>query len=279
MPYFVVAGNKQRQKIDSMPGIYRLSADNLLLELAELTELGIDNILLFGLPKRKDENGSEAYAKDGVVQNAVRAIKKSFPKLIVMTDVCLCAYTTDGHCRAGNTLEALVKIARSHAEAGADYVAPSAMMKGQVRAIREALGNKVKILAYSAKFASGFYGPFREAAKSAPAFGERRAYQLDYQRSDEALERIAVEIKEGADIVMIKPALAYLDIIFQAKQKFNFTIAAYNVSGEYAMLYGNKGMILESLSAIKRAGADLIITYFSKEVGQWTKDLHRQKNI
>ena len=279
MPYFVVAGKKQRQKIDSMPGIYRLSVDNLLIELAELTGLGIDKILLFGLPKKKDEIGSEAYSANGVVQEAIRAVKKKFPKLTVMTDVCLCAYTTHGHCRVPNTLEALVKIAKSHADAGADYVAPSAMMKGQVKAIRRALGSKVKILAYSAKFASNFYGPFREAAKSAPQFGDRSKYQLNYRETEKALERITVEIEEGADIVMVKPALAYLDVIFQAKQKFDRPLAAFNVSGEYAMLYGKKELILESLAAIKRAGADLIITYFAKEVGQWTKDLKKQKSI
>jgi len=276
MPYFVVAGQKEKQEIKAMPGIYRFSIDNLLLEVRDGLALGIDKILLFGLPQKKDEHGSEAHAEDGVVQEAVVKLKEAFPKLTVITDVCLCAYTTHGHCHLFNaekTLEQLSKIAVSHAQAGADYVAPSAMARGQVKSIRKALDQaglkKTKILAYSAKFASEFYGPFREAANSTPVSGDRSGYQLNPLHKEQALARIKIEIHEGADVVMVKPALAYLDVIYQAKQLINVPLAAYNVSGEYSLLYGKKKLILESLQAIKRSGADWIITYFAKEVAQW----------
>ncbi|PIS28463.1 porphobilinogen synthase [Candidatus Saganbacteria bacterium CG08_land_8_20_14_0_20_45_16] len=286
LPYFVVQGNGQKQPIASMPGIYRFSIDKLLEDIDPVVAQGLDKILLFGLPREKDELGTEAFADDGIVQQAVKVIKDHFPQLIVMTDVCLCAYTTQGHCgvmtndkcQMSNdgvtidseaTLEALARIAVSHARAGAAYVAPSAMMRGQVRAIRKALDDnsyqQVKIMAYSAKFASSFYGPFREAMNCSPAFGDRRGYQLDPRDSQAALERIRIEIDEGADMVMVKPALAYLDIVFQAKQLFNKPVAAYNVSGEYVLLHGQPTLIKEAIIAIQRAGADYIITYHAKE--------------
>ncbi len=287
LPYFVVEGKKVREPIKSMPGVYHLSIDNLLKDIPEAA--GIKAILLFGIPKTKDKVGSQAYKEDGIVQKAITSIKKEYKDLIVITDVCLCGYTSHGHCgivkgkRIDNdaTLEVLVKIALSHAEAGADFVAPSAMMDGQVRAIREILDKNgfkdVGILAYSTKYASNFYGPFREALDSTPQFGDRKTYQMDYRNSDEALREIKQDIDEGADIVMVKPALAYLDIIYRAKQKFNIPIAAYNVSGEYSMIKklagGNKikerDLALEVLTSIKRAGADLIISYFGKEIGKW----------
>ncbi len=282
LPYFVVEGEGKSEKIESMPGIFRLSVDNLVKDVDEAQKLGIKSILLFGIPGKKDESGSEAYQKNGVVQKALRAIKGEFKRLTVITDVCLCAYTTHGHCailksdRKVNidlkaTLQALARIAVSHAEAGADMAAPSAMMRGQVKAIRSALDGKgfkkVKIMGYSVKFASNFYGPFREAMESAPAFGDRSNYQLDYRDAAKALKEIAADIKEGADIVMVKPALAYLDIIYQAKQKFKVPLAAYNVSGEYSLMKDNK-MMLEVLTAVKRAGADIIITYHAKEIAK-----------
>jgi len=281
MPYFVVEGKGRQEEIKSMPGIFRFSVDNLIKEVKEAKNLGIKSVLLFGIPKKKDFYGSEAYQKDGVVQKAVRALKENFKDLTVMTDVCLCAYTSHGHCAVLKseqrvdidlkaTLDALARIAVSQAEAGADVVAPSAMMKRQVKAIREALDKngfeKVKIMGYSAKFASNFYGPFREAVGSAPAFGDRSSYQLDYRYSAQALKEIEQDIEEGADIVMVKPALAYLDILWQAKQKFKVPLAAYNVSGEYSLFHGKKEQLLEVLTAIKRAGADLIITYHAKEI-------------
>lgn len=286
LPYFVVEGEGKREKIQSMPGIFRLSLDNLIEDVDEAQKLGIGSILLFGIPATKDESGSEAYQKEGVVQKAVRALKSEFKRLTVITDVCLCAYTAQGHCailKSGRkvdidlpaTLRALVRIALSHAEAGADIVAPSAMMKGQVKAIRKALDSRgcksVRIMGYSAKFFSGFYGPFREAADCAPKFGDRSSYQLGFADARKALQEIETDIKEGADIVMVKPALAYLDIIYRARQKFKVPLAAYNVSGEYSLLKGRE-LILEVLTAIKRAGADLIITYFAKEAAKWLKE-------
>jgi len=287
LPYFVVEGKGTREPIKSMPGVYHLSIDNLLKDIPEA--VGIQSILLFGIPESKDRLGSQAYKKDGVVQKAIRAVKKKFKNLIVILDVCLCGYTSHGHCgivkdgKIDNdaSLEALAKIALSYAEAGADFVAPSAMMDGQVKAIRDTLDENgfkdVGILAYSAKYASNFYGPFREALDSAPQFGDRRTYQMDFRNSDEALREIKQDIDEGADIVMVKPALAYLDIIYRAKQKFNVPIAAYNVSGEYSMIKKLSGgdrikerdLALEILTSIKRAGADLIISYFGKEIGKW----------
>jgi len=293
-PYFVVPGENKKDSIGSFPGQYRFSVDRLLPDIKESVKLGLDKVLLFGVPDSKDAVGTSAYKKGNIVSMAVSAVKKEFPNIIVFTDVCLCSYTIHGHCgilrhssktnderRTTNnalidnkaTLEALAKIAVSHAGSGADYVAPSAMAKGEVGAIRAALDRsgykRVKIMGYSAKFASSFYGPFRNAADSAPKFGDRKGYQLDYTDPETALERIAADIKEGADIVMVKPALAYLDIIYRAKKRFDVPLAAYNVSGEYAFMGGNKDMISEVLSAIKRAGADYIITYHAKEAAKW----------
>lgn len=286
MPYFVIGGKNKRQAIKSMPGIFRLSIDNLIKDIKEAKALGIKVVLLFGVVGKKDASASEAHKDAGVIQTAIREIKgKIKDDITIITDVCLCGYTTHSHCRIlktqsklvvdeDRTLEVLAKIAVSHAKAGADFVAPSAMMLGQVKAIRAALDKngfkKTKILAYSAKFASNFYGPFRDALDSAPKFGDRASYQLDFKSDKEALRRIAQDIKEGADIVMVKPALAYLDIIRQAKDRFHVPIAAYNVSGEYAMAK-EKAIILEILAAIRRAGADLIISYHAKEAAKWLK--------
>ena len=294
LPYFVVGGREKREPIAAMPRIYRFSTENLLKDI-EKTK-GIRSILLFGLPESKNETGSQAYRKDGVVQKMVVAVKKEFPNLVVITDVCLCGYIEYGHCgilknqkpgpenweiNSERTLEALAKIALSHAEAGADLVAPSAMMDGQVATIREALNRngfgRVGILAYSAKYASNFYGPFRDALDSAPAFGDRKTYQMDFRNAREALREVEQDILEGADIVMVKPALAYLDIIYRVKEKFNVPVAAYSVSGEYAMLkkatnengVSEKDLVLEAFTAIKRAGADLIITYYARDVLRW----------
>jgi porphobilinogen synthase len=307
LPYFVREGSKLREPIKSMPGVYRFSLDELLKDIAQLRQLR--SILLFGICEKKDLNGSSSYSKNGVVQKAVRAIKKEFKNLVVITDVCLCGYLEHGHCGIlknsspvavnslgrnnklynkkkviidkDKTLAVLAKIALAHAQAGADAVAPSAMCDGQVRAIRDTLDKhglqKTAILAYSAKYASNFYGPFRDALNSSPKFGDRKTYQLDFRNSDGALREIEQDINEGADIVMVKPALGYLDIIYRARQKFNLPLAAYNVSGEYAMLkkisQGNpqleKDLVLETLTAIKRAGADFIITYFAKDIARW----------
>ena len=290
-PLFAVHGSKVREEISSMPGVFHLSVDRLAEEAHEVASLGIPAILLFGLPARKDKQGSEAYAEDGIVQQAVRAIRAKDSELVIVTDVCLCGYTTHGHCgivhngRIDNdaTLELLAQIALSHAQAGADLVAPSAMMDGQVKAIRHALdGNgfsKVSIMSYAAKYASSFYGPFREATDCAPGFGDRSAYQMDPANAREALREVALDIKEGADIVMVKPALAYLDVIYRVKQRFGYPLAAYNVSGEYGMLKAaslsgwidETRAVLEALTAMRRAGADLIITYYAKEVARWLK--------
>ncbi len=284
LPYFVVEGSNVIKEIKAMPGVYHFSIDNLLRDISKTK--GIKSILLFGIPKTKDERGSQVYRDDGIEQKAIKAIKREFKKLIVITDVCLCGYTTHGHCGIvkGNrivndeTIKVLAKTALSHAQAGADLVAPSAMMDGQVKAIREVLDKNgfddTGILAYSAKYASSFYGPFREALDSRPRFGDRKSYQMDYRNADEALREIKQDIDEGADLVMVKPALAYLDIIYRAKQKFNVPIAAYNVSGEYSMVkklaggdkIREKELALETLTSIRRAGADLIISYFGKEV-------------
>lgn len=289
LPYFVIEGRGVKKPIRSMPGVYHLSIDNLLKDVTEAQRVGIKSILLFGIPEKKDEIGSQAYKKNGVVQKAIRAIKKEFKDLIVITDVCLCGYTLHGHCGIVNgkkidndaTLKVLAKIALSHARAGADFVAPSAMMDGQVSAIRKSLDKNgfrdIGIFAYSAKYASNFYGPFREALDSAAQFGDRKNYQMDFRNSDEALRKIKQDIDEGADIVMVKPALAYLDIIYRAKENFHIPIAAYNVSGEYSMIKEASGgdkikerdLALEVLTSIKRAGADLIISYFGKDVGKW----------
>ena len=288
-PLFVGEGDGLRQEIASMPGIYRYSADMLLGEVEEVAKLGIKAVILFGIPDDKDEVGSAAWQPAGVIQQAIRTIKSSFPELLVMTDVCLCEYTSHGHCGIvvdeyvdnDKTLELLAKTALSHAEAGADIVAPSDMMDGRVKAIREALDetgyNHIPILSYAAKYASAFFGPFREAAESAPQFGDRRSYQMDPPNWREALREVEQDIAEGADMVMIKPALAYLDVISRVRQAFDCPLAAYNVSGEFAMVKAaaqrgwidERQAILEILTGIKRAGADLIITYHAKEVVSW----------
>jgi porphobilinogen synthase len=293
-PLFVVHGSGVRTEIPSMPGQYQISVDQLAGEARELRELGIPAVLLFGIPATKDEQASEAYAADGIVQQAVRALKQADPGLVVITDVCLCEYTSHGHCgivRDGDvdndaTLPLLAKTALSHAQAGADMVAPSAMMDGQVAAIRQSLDEngftRTPIMAYAAKFASAFYGPFREAAESAPQFGDRCGYQMDAANSREALREIEGDVAEGADIVMVKPALPYLDVLARARQRFDLPLAAYNVSGEYAMIKAaaangwldEKRVVLETLTAIKRAGADIIITYHAKDVARWLRESH-----
>ena len=291
LPYFVVGGKDKKEVIKNFPGVFRFSFDRLIKEADACLKLGLDKILLFGVPEKKDDLGSAAYEENSIVAQAVREVKKEFPCMVVMTDVCLCAYTTHGHCGvlkpgldcridSRRTLDALTKMAVRHAEAGADWVAPSAMAKKQVAAIRAALDKngfkKTKILGYSAKFASNFYGPFRQAADSAPAFGDRSGYQLDCGDTKAALNEIGADIKEGADMAMVKPALSYLDIVRLAKQKFGFPLAAYNVSGEYAFvkygaktgLWDEKKMVFEVLTSIKRAGADWIITYHAKDVAR-----------
>ncbi|HLM02785.1 MAG TPA: porphobilinogen synthase [Pyrinomonadaceae bacterium] len=287
-PLFVVEGEKVKKEISSMPGNYQMSVDNILRECEELKNLGVDSILLFGIPDAKDETGSGAYAADGIIQKAVRAVKKEFSEMLVVTDVCLCEYTSHGHCgvieneyvQNDRTLELLAKEALSHAESGADIIAPSDMMDGRVGAIRKILDQngyaETPVMAYAAKFASAFYGPFREAAESAPQFGDRKSYQMDTGNADEAMREIALDIQEGADIVMVKPALSYLDLIRRAKDNFNIPVAAYNVSGEYSMIKAaaEKGwldgekVMMEVLTSIKRAGADVIITYFAKEAAK-----------
>jgi len=284
-PLFVMHGKGVKKEISSMPGNYQQSIDYIVKDCEEVKDLGIPAVLLFGIPEHKDEVGSEAYSDEGIVQHAIKAIKNKFPDLVVITDVCLCEYTSHGHCglikngvvQNDATLELLAREALSHARAGADMVAPSDMMDGRVGAIRETLDSDgfydIPIMSYAAKYASSFYGPFREAAESTPQFGDRRSYQMDAPNSREALREVALDIDEGADIVMVKPALAYLDIIYQVKQQFNLPVAAYNVSGEYSMIKaaaklgwidGERAM-MESLIAIKRAGADIILTYFAKE--------------
>ncbi|MBZ0169870.1 delta-aminolevulinic acid dehydratase [Candidatus Methylomirabilis lanthanidiphila] len=287
-PLFVVHGRGVRQEIPSMPGCFHLSVDELAKEAKEAAAMGIPGVILFGIPAAKDAVGSEAYAEDGIVQQAVRAIKDTVSDLLVITDVCLCEYTSHGHCgvvergqvKNDPTLELLARTALSHAESGADIVAPSDMMDGRVSAIRETLDEEdfedTPIMAYSAKYASAFYGPFRDAAASAPQFGDRRTYQMDPANSDEALREVGLDLEEGADIVMVKPALPYLDILWRVKQEFGGPVAAYHVSGEYAMLKaaGRLGWIdeervlMETLTSIKRAGADLILTYAAKEAAR-----------
>lgn len=284
-PLFAATGENVKREITAMPGIYQLSIDNILRECEELLSLRINSILLFGIPAVKDETGSAAIAQDGIVQATVRAIKDRLPEIVVVTDVCLCSYTTHGHCgviRDGEvvndeSVDLIAEQALTHAQSGADIVAPSDMMDGRVAAIREKLDENgfanTAIMAYSAKFASAFYGPFRQAADSAPQFGDRRSYQMDGANADEAIREIALDIHEGADIVMVKPALAYLDIVRRSKDEFNVPVAAYNVSGEYSMIKAaaERGWIdgtaamMEALTSIRRAGADVIITYFAKE--------------
>ncbi len=287
-PLFVGPGTNKATPVSSMPGVAQLSVDRVVGECEEVNSLGVPAVILFGIPEKKDPAGSEAYADSGFVQQAIRAIKEKFPDLLVITDVCLCEYTDHGHCGVvkngdvdnDSTLELLVKEALSHARAGADIVGPSDMMDGRVGAIRKALDQngfqQVAIMAYAAKYASGFYGPFREAAESTPQFGDRRSYQMDPANADEALREVELDIREGADIVMVKPAMAYLDIVYRVKQKFGYPVAAYNVSGEYSMIKaaGAKGWIdeerimMEVLFAIRRAGADMILSYFAKDVAR-----------
>lgn len=288
-PLFVVPGQNIKNPVKSMPGVFQLSIDKLVEECKEIVELGIPAIILFGIPEQKDEKGSDAYNPNGIIQQAVRAIKANVQNLLVITDVCLCEYTSHGHCGVlsgdevlnDETVSLLAKEAISHAEAGADVIAPSDMMDGRVAAIRKALDykgfTKIPILSYAAKYASGYYGPFRDAAESTPAFGDRRSHQMDIANSNEALREVETDIEEGADIVMVKPAGAYLDIIYRVKEKFGLPTAAYQVSGEFAMIKaaGKNGWIdeervmIESLTAIKRAGADMILTYFAKDVANY----------
>jgi porphobilinogen synthase len=287
-PLFVLPGKGIKNPIQSMPDVYQFSVDRLMDEVATVVRLKLPAVLLFGLPQKKDAEGSEAHSDHGAVQKATRAIKEAYPDLVVITDVCLCEYTSHGHCgllqgqEVDNdpTLEILAKVALSHARSGADIVAPSDMMDGRVRAIRQALDEngyeRVGILSYAAKYCSGFYGPFREAADSAPKFGDRRAYQMDMANADEALREIAMDLEEGADMVMVKPALSYLDIIRRAKDRFDWPLAAYNVSGEYSMIKAaaargwldEERVMMEVLTGIKRAGADLILTYFAKDAAR-----------
>ena len=287
-PLFIVEGDNIRREISSMPGQFQLSVDQAVRECGELLELGLLSVILFGIPNEKDEAGSGAYASDGIIQKAVSEIKREHPALVVITDVCLCEYTSHGHCGVvedgdvsnDKTLELLVREAVSHAQSGADVIAPSDMMDGRIAAIRRGLDDagftNTPIMAYSAKYSSAFYGPFREAAESAPQFGDRRSYQMDPGNSDEAMREIALDIAEGADIVMVKPALAYLDVIRRARDEFQMPLAAYNVSGEYSMIKAaaangwldGERVMMEVLTSIKRAGADLIITYFAKEAAK-----------
>ena len=290
-PYFVRAGRNICKPIGSMPGQFQLSIDQLIRSAAEAAQRGVPAVILFGIPARKDAQASGAFAANGIVPTAVRALKKALPELLVITDVCLCEYTSHGHCgvvRQGKvlndpTLALLAKAAVAYADAGADMIAPSDMMDGRVAAIRAALDKaghcETPIMSYAAKFSSAFYGPFREAAESPPQFGDRKTYQMDYSNGNEALREVALDIAEGADIVMIKPGLAYLDLIWRVKEKFGYPVAVYNVSGEYAMLKAaaangwldEKQAVLEMLTGFRRAGADIILTYWASEAAQWLK--------
>lgn len=296
LPFFAVPGRKVRRPVKAMPGVFQLSVDELVKDAARAHELGVPAVLLFGIPEKKDARASGAYAANGIVQRAVTALKRSLPGLIVMTDVCLCEYMDHGHCgviergaksgrvRNDPTLELLARTAASHAAAGADIVAPSDMMDGRVRAIRERLDKEgftdTPIMSYAAKFASAFYGPFREAAESAPQFGDRRSYQMDSANASEALREVAMDIAEGADIVMVKPALAYLDIIHRVKTEFGYPTAAYNVSAEYSMIKAaakngwvdERAIMMETLLAMRRAGADILITYAAADVARWLRE-------
>jgi porphobilinogen synthase len=291
-PLFVAHGSGVKEAIEPMPGQFQMSIDVLSEEVGEAAELGIPSVLLFGLPAEKDPLGLEGYDPEGIVQEAVRMIKKNHPKMMVVTDVCMCEYTDHGHCGViengkvdnDQTLELLGKTAVSHVQAGADLPAPSAMMDGQVWAIRQALNangyDDIPIMGYAAKYSSGFYGPFREAAGSTPQFGDRKSYQMDPANARMAMREIEADVAEGADIVMVKPALAYLDVIRQAKDRFDLPLAAYNVSGEYSMIKAaaslgwvdEKTVTMEVLTSIKRAGADTILTYHAKEVAKWLKE-------
>jgi porphobilinogen synthase len=288
MPLFVVPGRGVGEPVESMPGVAQLSVDRAVEECRAIHDLGIPAVIFFGIPESKDSVGSHAYSDHGVVQQALRAVKKAVPELLLITDVCLCEYTDHGHCGVivdgdvdnDSTLDLLVKEALSHVRAGADMVAPSDMMDGRVGAIREALDeegfDQIAIMAYAAKFSSAYYGPFREAAESAPQFGDRRSYQMDPPNGDEALREVELDIGEGADIVMVKPALPYLDVIWRVKQEFGYPTAAYNVSGEYSMIKAaarngwidEERVMMETLVAIRRAGADMILTYFAKDAAK-----------
>jgi len=288
LPLFVRPGKGSKQTISSMPGHFQLSIDLLVKEVKEAKSLGILGVILFGIPEKKDEMGSEAYAENGIIQRAVRQLKEKVEDILIITDVCLCEYTSHGHCGVAEggrilndeTLDLLARQSLSHARAGADMVAPSDMMDGRVGAIRKILDENqfedIPIMAYSAKYASSFYGPFRVAAESKPQFGDRKSYQMDPANGDEALREVRLDIEEGADIVMVKPALPYLDIIYRVKQIFNIPVAAYNVSGEFALVKAASQLgwvdgelvMMESLTSIKRAGADLILTYFAKEAAK-----------
>jgi len=292
-PLFAVPGEKIKNPIKSMPGVFQMSIDILVEECKEVAALGIPAVILFGIPEHKDEVGSDAYNPNGIIQQAVRAIKASVKNLVVITDVCLCEYTSHGHCGVldgeeilnDETVSLLAKEAVSHAEAGADIIAPSDMMDGRILAIRKALDykgfTKIPIMSYAAKYASGFYGPFRDAAESTPAFGDRRSHQMDIANTNEALREVESDIEEGADIVMVKPAGAYLDVIYRVKQRFEMPTAAYQVSGEYSMIKAaalndwidGERVMIESLTAIKRAGADMILTYFAKDAAKFLDNL------
>ncbi len=292
-PLFVTNGEGINNPVASMPGVFQQSVDNILKETDEVVKLGIPGVLLFGIPAYKDPQGSSAYDENEAVQRAIKEIKNKYPDLLVIPDLCMCEYTSHGHCgildEKGNvlndqTIEILAKIALSYAMAGADMVAPSDMMDGRVAAIRKALDangySNMPIMSYSAKYASGFYGPFRDVAESTPQFGDRRGYQMDPANSDEALKEVWLDVEEGADIVMVKPALPYLDIIRRIKDEFNMPVAAYNVSGEFAMIKAavqngwldEKRVVMEALTGMKRAGADIIITYHAKDVAKWLKE-------
>jgi len=296
LPLFVRSGHKVRRPINAMPGVCQLSPDEMVREAARAQALGVPGVLLFGIPDKKDDRASGAYARNGIVQQAVRLLKKELPQLLVITDVCLCEYMTHGHCgivkrdRSGArilndpTLKLLARTAASHAESGADIVAPSDMMDGRVRAIRHELDRRgfteTPIMSYAAKFASAFYGPFREAAESTPRFGDRRSYQMDAANANEALREVALDVQEGTDIVMVKPALAYLDILYRVKTEYGYPTAAYAVSAEYSMVKAaaaqgwidERAVTLESLLAMRRAGADIIITYAAADAAKWLKE-------
>lgn len=291
-PLFIVEGQGIKSEISSMKGVYHFSVDKVLEEVKELLDLGIKSILLFGVPDEKDEKGSQGYAEDGIIQRAIRAIKKSHPQMYIITDICMCEYTSHGHCgildedgyvKNDETLVYLGKTALSHAEAGVDMVAPSDMMDGRVGYIREVLDENnyetLPIMSYSAKYSSAFYGPFREAAGSSPSFGDRKSYQMDLANSDEAMKEIMYDLEEGADLIIVKPALSYMDIIRRAKDNFNVPVVAYNVSGEYSMIKSaienaivGEDIIMEILVSLKRAGADIIISYFAKDIAKLLKE-------
>jgi porphobilinogen synthase len=295
LPLFVSEKLSSRQAIGSMPGVYQLALSDVVAEAKRASELGLQAVLLFGIPREKDESASGAFAENGVVQQAVRAIKESCPNLVVMTDVCLCEYMSHGHCGVtrmdgehfhvlnDESVELLAKTAVSHAGAGADFVAPSDMMDGRIGAIREALDAQgfqdTAIMSYAAKFASAFYGPFREAAESPPQFGDRRSYQMDSANAREALREVALDIEEGADIILVKPGLPYLDILWRVRERFGKPTAVYHVSGEFAMVkagaekgcFDERAAVLEIMTSLKRAGADLIVTYWAKELAEWTR--------